>query len=634
MSLARTDPFAMSAGPEAAAARHRRIAAQRVRDARDRLTSTSGTRPAFDYELLRQYAQNRLSGTLGIVLLAGVIGVISTFWSSPAWAGLWVTMVLAIQLASVIKCRAFLAKPQHEVAVKQARFTFIVLDLLFGLAWMINLIRPADDSRPTEIVNVFVVLLVVAVSSMLGSSLPIAVFATTAPLTIAIAINYMLLGTVNGYMLAGLAVTALCYFGLLANRFYASNLATLEARAEKDALIGELEQAKAKSDEARRRAEAANIAKSRFLAQMSHELRTPLNAILGFSEVMANELFGAHAVPAYKDYANDIHHSGVHLLGLINEILDLSRIEAGRYELNEDVVALVQVAAECHHLLKLRATNRNITIHDLFEPDMPRLWADERAMRQICLNLLSNAIKFTPQGGAIWLKVGWTAAGGHYLSVKDTGPGIPEHEIPIVLDAFGQGSNAIKSAEQGAGLGLPIVKSLIELHGGTFSLKSKLREGTEVVVTFPPERVMSALEPMAETRMPSIFEPPPIVPEVPNPDGPGAVAGFLASINFGRALRGRSKAASHVVAPVAILVAASQLLPLPGVSVDRADMLAAADANNWYHPLVESRHDAPRAIDPRPEHFQAKWLPVRVKNMRQTQEGQFAFRFQRIEKSV
>jgi two-component system cell cycle sensor histidine kinase PleC len=591
MSLARTDPFAMSAGPEATAARHCRIAAQRVRDARDRLTSTSGTRPAFDYELLRQYAQNRLSGAFAIVLLAAVIGIISTFWSSLAWAGLWVTMVLAIQLASVITCRAFLAKPQHEVSVKRTRLTFIVLDLLFGLAWMMNLIRPADDARSTEIVNVFVVLLVVAVSSMLGSSLPIAVFATSAPLTIAIAVNYMLLGTMNGYMLAGLAITALCYFGLLANRFYASNLATLEARAEKDALIGELEQAKAKSDEARRRAEAANIAKSRFLAQMSHELRTPLNAILGFSEVMTNELFGAHAVPAYKDYANDIHNSGVHLLNLINEILDLSRIEAGRYELNEEVVALVQVVAECHHLLKLRATNRAITIHELFEPDMPRLWADERAVRQICLNLLSNAIKFTPQGGAIWLKLGWTAAGGQYLSVRDTGPGIPEHEIPIVLDTFGQGSNAIKSAEQGAGLGLPIVKSLIELHGGTFSLKSKLREGTEVVVTFPPERVMAALEPVAETRTPSIFDPPSLVPEAPASGGQGAISGFLASMNFGRALRSRAKTVSHIIAPVTVLLAGQQLLH--GSPLDRADARAADYANSWYDGF-ESHPNLPR----------------------------------------
>ena len=212
---------------------------------------------------------------------------------------------------------------------------------------------------------------------------------------------------------------------------------------------------------------------------MSHELRTPLNAILGFSEVMKGEIFGAHAVPMYKDYAGDIHDFGVHLLNLINEILDLSRIEAGRYELNEEAVSLNRVVEDCHHLLKLRAGNRGITLHELFEPDMPRLWADERAVRQICLNLLSNAIKFTPQGGEIWLKVGWTASGGQYMSVKDTGPGIPEEEIPVVLASFGQGSNSIKSAEQGAGLGLPIAKNLIDLHGGTFTLKSKLRIGTD-----------------------------------------------------------------------------------------------------------------------------------------------------------
>jgi two-component system cell cycle sensor histidine kinase PleC len=535
MNLASSDPLATPGGPETAAVRHRRIAAQRVREARDRLTSTSGTRPAFDYELLRQYAQNRLSGSLGVILLATAIGLISTYWASVAWAGLWMTMVLTIQLASMVKCREFLSQPANEKTIKRARLTFIVLDLLFGLAWTINLVHPTDERSSSDIIDVFVMLLVVAVSSMLGSSLPIAVFATTAPLTIAVAINYMLTGTVHGYVLAGLALTALCFFGLLANRLYTANLATLEARAEKDALIGELEQAKAKSDEARRHAEAANIAKSRFLAQMSHELRTPLNAILGFSEVMKNELFGAHTVQAYRDYSHDIHNSGVHLLGLINEILDLSRIEAGRYELNEESVALVQVAEECRHLLKLRASNRGIVIHDLFEPDMPRLWADERAVRQICLNLLSNAIKFTPQGGEVWLKVGWTAAGGQYLSVRDNGPGIPESEIPIVLDTFGQGSNAIKSAEQGAGLGLPIVKSLIELHGGTFSLKSKLREGTEVIVTFPPERVMTALEPVVEAP-PLIFEAPPAGPS--KQDRPsGAFGGFLASMKFRRAVR-------------------------------------------------------------------------------------------------
>jgi two-component system cell cycle sensor histidine kinase PleC len=226
---------------------------------------------------------------------------------------------------------------------------------------------------------------------------------------------------------------------------------------------------------------------------MSHELRTPLNAILGFSEVMKNEVLGKHAVPTYKEYASDIHDSGEHLLNLINEVLDLSRIEAGRYELNEEPVALAHVAEECRHLIQLRAANRDIVIHELFEKELPKLWADERAVRQICLNLLSNAIKFTPQGGEVWMKVGWTASGGQYLSVRDNGPGIPEDEIPVVLSSFGQGTNAIKTAEQGAGLGLPIVNGLIDLHGGTFTLRSKLREGTEVIVTFPASRVMATL---------------------------------------------------------------------------------------------------------------------------------------------
>lgn len=478
--------------------KRRRAAAQRVRDARDRLTSSTGTHPAFDYELLRLFAQNRLSASLVILLLVGTVGFLSSLWTGTLTASIWTGSVLVIHFVIVSACRQFLAAPQAGINIRRWRLRFIMLDLFFGLAWMFNLIQPVGVSESTGTFMLFVMLLVVAVSSMLASSLPIAVFASTVPVSAAVAINFALKGSLQYYVLAIMAVTAQGYFLLLAHRLYSSALATLQARAEKDMLIGELEQAKAISDEARNRAEAANISKSRFLAQMSHELRTPLNAILGFSEVMKSEIFGPHAVPAYKDYSNDIHTSGQHLLGLINEILDLSRIEAGRYELNEEAVPLAAVVEDCHHLMKLRAKNRNITIHEVFEQDLPRVWADERALRQICLNLLSNAIKFTPQGGEIWIKVGWTASGGQYFSVKDTGPGIPEDEIPVVLASFGQGSNAIKSAEQGAGLGLPIAKSLVDLHGGTFTLKSKLRVGTEVIVALPPERVMSALAPLAE----------------------------------------------------------------------------------------------------------------------------------------
>src|SRR6188768_953033 len=475
---------------------NRRLATQHVREARDRLTSSGETKPAFEYELLRQYAQNRISASFVILLLVATVGFMSSVWRGALAAGTWTVAVLVTHAVIVTKCRQFLEKPANEISIRAWRLRFITLDLFYGLAWMFILVHPVSVDDNSGTFMLFVILLVVAVSSMLASSLPMAVFVTTFPVTAAIALDFVLQGGLRNYILSIMALTAQGYFAALTYQLYSSTLATLQARAEKDALIGELEQAKAISDEARRRAETANISKSRFLAQMSHELRTPLNAILGFSEVMKSEVFGPHAVPTYKEYAGDIHNSGVHLLNLINEILDLSRIEAGRYELNEEPVDLAHVVGDCNHLLQLRARNRGIRIQQMFEHDLPRLWADERACRQICLNLLSNAIKFTPQGGEVWLKVGWTAAGGQYMSVKDNGPGIPEDEIPIVLASFGQGTNAIKSAEQGTGLGLPIAKNLIDMHNGTFTLKSKLRFGTEVIVTFPPERVMSALGPL------------------------------------------------------------------------------------------------------------------------------------------
>jgi two-component system cell cycle sensor histidine kinase PleC len=395
---------------------------------------------------------------------------------------------------------------------------------MFGTSWVLNINVLVDlGLHGAGDFSLFAMLLVVAVFSMLAASVLTAVYAATLPVASVVCLHYLLRGQPQDLVLAAMTAGAEAYFIMVAHRLYQSAVSALEARGQLDTLVGELEQAKAKSDEAARRAEAANLAKSRFLAQMSHELRTPLNAVLGFSEVMKNEILGPHAVPAYREYASDIHTSGEHLLNLINEVLDLSRIEAGRYELNEEPVSLAAVAEDCHHLVKLRATHRAITLHELFEADLPKLWADERAVRQICLNLLSNAIKFTPQGGEVWLKVGWTASGGQYLSVRDTGAGIAEEEIPVVLSSFGQGSNAIKTAEQGAGLGLPIVKGLIDLHGGTFTLRSKLREGTEVIVTFPASRVMTALPPVDGAPLQPLLSPSPNA-AADTPGSRGAVA--------------------------------------------------------------------------------------------------------------
>jgi two-component system cell cycle sensor histidine kinase PleC len=225
---------------------------------------------------------------------------------------------------------------------------------------------------------------------------------------------------------------------------------------------------------------------------MSHELRTPLNAILGFSEVMKGELLGPIRNGSYKEYAANIHDSGRHLLQLINEVLDLSRIEAGRYELHEGPVRLAGVAEECLRLLSLRAESKGLSVTLAAAKDLEPLWADERALRQVCLNLLSNAVKFTPRGGEIAITVGTTPGGGQMLVVKDTGPGIPREEIPRVMQAFGQGSLAQRTAEGGTGLGLPIVQNLVQLHGGTFRLRSALRKGTEAVVFLPASRLMRA----------------------------------------------------------------------------------------------------------------------------------------------
>lgn len=230
--------------PPLSPARHRRAAAQRVREARDRLTSTSGTRPAFDHELLRQYAQTRLSASFVVMLLVVATGLLSGFWVRPIGAAMWTCGILAIHAIIIRTCRKFLGESASPAVTRKWRMRFIALDLLYGVAWTIILVHPSGLDVVSNTLMLFVMLLVVAVSSMLAASLPIAALAATVPVTSAIALNFVMRGTLDDYILAILAVTAEGYFALLAHRLHSTTLATLEARAEKDALIGELEQAK------------------------------------------------------------------------------------------------------------------------------------------------------------------------------------------------------------------------------------------------------------------------------------------------------------------------------------------------------------------------------------------------------
>lgn len=497
-----------SSASDAASARRRKMTLK-MRQARERLTTSNFDPGAYAPELVRMFAHSHKSAMPALCILTIAVGATVTLWvpfdMAVAWTSLALMAIGVLYGFSVV----FLEEPRLDSELGPWRRKFILAETFNGVAWaliIVLLLKSPDPSARTYVL--MVLLLVAAMTAMIASSIPFAVGGGLLPVTVAILVLLGPSTRLDTMTLGFLCIGGLSYFVILANRLHATSINSLTFQAEKDALITELEQAKLNSDEARRRAEEANLAKSRFLATMSHELRTPLNAILGFSEVMKAELFGAHSVPCYKEYALDIHASGQHLLILINEILDLSRVEAGRYELKEESVSLAHVVEECRHLLGLRAKNRDIAIVEALDPSLPRLWADERAVRQVTLNLLSNAIKFTPQGGAITIKVGWTHAGGQYLSIRDTGPGIPEDEIPIVLSSFGRGSLAQKNAEEGSGLGLPIVKGLVELHGGEFQLRSKVREGTEAVVIFPPERVIDALPQLDPNAPPAQPAPP------------------------------------------------------------------------------------------------------------------------------
>ena len=233
---------------------------------------------------------------------------------------------------------------------------------------------------------------------------------------------------------------------------------------------------------------AANRTKSEFLANMSHELRTPLNSILGFSEAMRECILGPHSNPKYQDYAGSIHQSGSLLLGIINDILDVSKIESGNMELEEETVSVEEIISSSIAITQGRAVEKGLQLSVLSDPDLPQIYADDRRLKQILINLLTNSIKFTGSGGEVTITTSYSEGDGLHITVADTGIGIPLPQQPGIFQPFAKVESSTARAHEGVGLGLSIVKALIEQHDGTVSLKSTPGIGTSITIRLPEER--------------------------------------------------------------------------------------------------------------------------------------------------
>ena len=271
--------------------------------------------------------------------------------------------------------------------------------------------------------------------------------------------------------------------------------ARIQLAESNEALAGErAKQAKALEalKVARDEADAANRAKTQFVANISHELRTPLNAILGFSELMMRETLGPIGIAKYRGYLVDIYGSGRHLLDLINDILDVARIESGNVALHEELLNVDGIANAALRLIRVRADEQRLNVVNVVPKDLPLLVGDARAVKQMLLNLLSNAVRFTPAGGRILVEGRAVAGGDLVLSVRDSGVGMAKSDIPKAIQRFSQVDNSHTRKYQGAGLGLSLTKALVELHGGTLELDSEPGLGTVVSLRFPASRLRPA----------------------------------------------------------------------------------------------------------------------------------------------
>ena len=426
-----------------------------------------------------------------VIPLAAILIALTSISSVPLWRVIgWAAAVIAISVASDFNYRRLMRSADHSAtdivrgARSHARWT-----LLHTLAWcsMAIVLWVPGNASHNALLLVIVTCTLAGWSSMGAYHLATAAVAMPVYLITLVAMP-MISWNPTGALISGLSAGFWLVMRTLLMANYQTRARMLLLEQERGGLIDSLKTAKDESDEARLRAESASRAKSAFLANMSHELRTPLNAILGFSEIIQTKAMGPSAIDQYAEYGGYIHGSGEHLLSLINDILDLAKIEAGRLVLRETEIDMRALMDDTAKMMSAKAVTAGISLAVHVDRGFPNLYADERALRQMLVNLASNAIKFTPPGGRVTAFANVLADGALSFGIDDTGVGIAPEEHEKVFESFGQGRHDAILADKGTGLGLPIVKGLAEAHGGSVMLNSVPNEGTRITIILPASR--------------------------------------------------------------------------------------------------------------------------------------------------
>jgi two-component system cell cycle sensor histidine kinase PleC len=431
-----------------------------------------------------------------VVAILAMLLIGSDFGPHPA--NRIVTAILAQGLPALVAFvvyRRFSGFPFEDLS--RARLYLIATQALIGFGWGAVAWALWNEGANN---SVLLILLVMSLSSLAFIRCAVrTVFLTgVATLTLPLALLFLTSGDTIAHVLLAFLPLVVSYVVLsgLTARNRVNEM--LSARFAMEDLSQALMSARDEAIGKRREAEIANASKTTFLANMSHELRTPLNAIIGFSEIIATEALGK-ANPRYPEYACDIHSSGTHLLALINEILDVAKIEAGRMEIDPRPLDLVPHIEAIEKIMSIRCQEKELEIVYEVAPNAPLIWADERAFRQILINLVSNAVKFSPVGGKILVRCAeGDAEPGLLVSVADHGPGIPADKLALLFQPFAQVDNRFDTHHGGTGLGLALVEGLAKLHGGRAWLESGEGRGTTAYVYFPLVPLNGTIQAAAE----------------------------------------------------------------------------------------------------------------------------------------